>query len=184
MHWWLAGLLVLSPSFAGKQKRRQKEAPPDGFQEMVVKGVFPLPNGAVVVLSDKAEAHVIHMMVGPSEGRTIFLRHERRDFERPLTHDLFDEIMGFAQAEVVEVRLDDVRSDIYVARVTVETKRRKQRTVDARASDSIAMALGRGLPIYVADHVIEQMAVEPGERPFHSEDDPDEVDTDDPHQAL
>lgn len=173
MHWLLAALLI-TPSFAGKQKRRAKDdAVPHGFQEMTVKAVLPLPAGAVVVLTDKSERNVLHMMVGPSEGQTIFLRHERRDFERPLTHDLFDEIIGFAQARVVEVRVDDVRSDTYVARVVVQTKKRKLHTVDARASDSIAMALGRGLPIYFADHVVEQMAVKPGE-----------PDADDPHDAL
>jgi len=182
MHWLLAALLI-SSSFAGKQRRRAKDdAVPDGFQEMTVKAVLPLPTGAVVVLTDATEDNVLHMVVGPSEGQTIYLRHERRAFERPLTHDLFDQIIGFAQVQVVEVRVDDVRSDTYVARVTVETKKHKQHTIDARASDSIAMALGRGIPIYFADHVVEQMAVKPGETPFH--DDSPEPDSDDPHDAL
>lgn len=183
MYWLLATLLVVQPSFAGKKKRRAKETAPEGFQEMVVQGVFPLPTGAVVILTDESEERVIHLVVGPSEGRTIFLRHERQKFERPLTHDLFDEIIGFSQTQVVEVRVDDVRSDVYVARVTIETKRHKQHTIDARASDSIAMALGRGLPIYFADHVVDEMSVERGERPFHEPLD-DQPDTDDPHDAL
>ncbi len=183
MLWLLAALIVVQPSLAGKKKRRAKEGPPEGFSEMVVKGVFPLPTGAVVVLTDEAEEHVLHMVVGPSEGRTIFLRHERQKFERPLTHDLFDEIIGFSQTSVVEVRVDDVRSDVYVARVTVETRRKKQHTLDARASDSIAIALGRGLPIYFADHVIEQMALKAGEEPFHAPTE-EAPDADDPHQAL
>jgi len=181
MTWMLLGLLV-TPSLAGKKRRAKEAEPPDGFQEMQVRAVLPLPAGAVVVLIDKAEENVVHMSVGPSEGQTIFLRHERRTFERPLTHDLFDQILGFAQTKVVDVRVDDVRSDTFVARVTVQTKKRKQHTLDARASDSIAMALGRGLPIYFADHVIEKMAVQPGETPFH--DDEDDVDVDDPHDAL
>lgn len=171
--------LLIVPSFAGK--RRPKERPPDGFQEMVVQAVVPVPNGAVVVLSDKSQANVLHMVVGPTEGRTIFLRHERRTFQRPLTHDLFDEIMGFVHAEVVEVRIDDIRSDTFVARVTVQTKRRKRHTIDARASDSIAMALGRGLPIYIANHVIAKMAVRPEDQVLPLEDAPD---SDDPRDAL
>lgn len=145
---------------------------------MRVKDVQASPVGAVIVFEDPDEDRFLHMVVGPSEGQTIFLRHERRAFERPLTHDLFDQIIGFAQTDVVEVRVDDVRGGIYVARVTVENRRKKKHTLDARASDSIAIALGRGLPIWFADHVVDQMAVSTEVLAD------DEDDVDDPHDAL
>jgi len=179
---WLLVALLLTPSFAGKKRVVKRDEAPDGFQELVVRAVLPRPGGAVVILTDEDEEKVLHMVVGQSEGQTIFFRLERRAFERPLTHDLFDQVLGFAQTRVVDVRIDDVRADTFVARVTVETKKRKRHTLDARASDSIAMALGRGLPIYFADHVVEQMAMDPGE--LLKQPDDHEPDVDDPHDAL
>lgn len=179
MHWWLAAL-ALAPSFAGK--RKQADAP-EGFQEMRVEEVVVLPDGALVVLADVDEARVIAMVVGPTEGQTIYLRQERRAFERPLTHDLFDQILGLSSAEILEVRVDDVRAGTYVARVTIQTRRRKRHTLDARASDSIAMALGRGLPIWVADHVVDAEAVHP-EQLRRVPEEPEKAPVDDPHDAL
>lgn len=173
---WLISLLVLSPALARKGAAPRPD--PDDSQVMVVQAVVPVSGGVVVVLTDEPRQQLIQIGVGESEGLTIALRHDRRAFGRPLTHDLLDQFLLHAKARVVEVRIDDYVQETFVARVTLETRRRQEHTLDARASDAIALALGHDLPIFVADRVVEAVAFDPDvlEAP--------EPSSDDPHEAL
>ncbi len=149
---------------------------------MIVQAVIPTPMGAVVLLSDAERASVLQVAVGHTEGLTIALRHARRAFERPLTHDLLDEVLSRSGATVVQVRIDDLVQETFVARVTLQARKRKEHVIDARASDSIALALGHDLPVFVSQKVIEEAAVAPEDLPTVSPE--PEPDRDDPHEAL
>lgn len=166
-------MLLVGSALAGRGDVREA---PEGFQVMEVHAVVPIPGGAVVLLADPDKQRLLQIGVGESEGLTIALRHDRETFKRPLTHDLLDEMLLRAGARVVEVRVDDVINDTFVAKVTMAVKR-KEHVVEARASDSIALALGHGLPLYVAEAVLDRAAISADELA------PDAL-PDDPRRAL
>lgn len=164
----LALLLALAaPAPAGEPDPAPAEDPevvppevPEGFRVMEVIGVAPTAAGQAVFLAGDDRTRLVPIWIGGSEALAIQLRHSRRRFERPLTHDLWDQAVRELGGELVEVRIDALRSQVFVATLTV---RQGDRTfqLDSRASDAIALALGSRVPIYVADAVVDQAAISP-----------------------
>ncbi len=126
-------MLLTGAALAARGEVRE---PPEGFEVMEVHAVVPIPGGAVVLLADHDRQRLLQIGVGESEGLTIALRHEREAFKRPLTHDLLDEVLLRAGGRVVEVRVDDMVNDTFVAKVTLAVKR-KEHVIEARASDAV-----------------------------------------------
>lgn len=90
--------------------------------------------------------------VGAPEGESIRRAMETAVTPRPMSHDLiksFGEHFGIKTARVV---LTDVKSSTYYASVSLENKG-IVRTIDARPSDAIALALRTQAPIYVTQDV-------------------------------
>jgi bifunctional DNase/RNase len=142
------GVLRAEPNSALKDK-----TVPDGFVEMTVAGVVPIEEGAAVLL--KTGESLVPIFIGTNEAIAIELRLEHKKFPRPLTHDLFDDVLRGLGGELLRVQITTVKDSTFVATVYI---RQDKRVVgfDARASDSIALALGNGAPIYVARSVVQR----------------------------
>jgi bifunctional DNase/RNase len=125
---------------------------------MEVVTVLPAGEGGTVMLSDTGKARLVPIAVGATEALTIALRAERRRYERPLTHDLLDTVIRELGGEVTEVRIDALRSGVFAATLTLRQGERAAQ-IDLRASDAIAVALGRGLPIWMSDAVLAETAL-------------------------
>lgn len=147
----LGGLLVHNAEAAPPEGTA-----PDGFVEMFVAGVLPTEGGPAVVLRDKAEKTLIPIWVGMSEAHSIQLRLERRRFPRPLTHDLLDQMVHDLGGEILKIHVDDLKGDTFVGTVFVK-RGDKVSHYDARPSDSIALAVGNKVPIFVSRAVIARI---------------------------
>ena len=77
---------------------------------------------------------------------------------QPLAQDLLGSVVTELGAKVTEVRIDDLRDDIYTGRVFLEQGKRKV-TLDARPSDSIAMALDGKARIMVTRKVLDEAGI-------------------------
>jgi bifunctional DNase/RNase len=95
------------------------------------------------------------VVIGRSEAMIIDLRLRGEEFERPLTHDLLDRIMGTLGGEVVFVHIDKLRGGIFVGSVHLWDGHQMHR-IDSRTSDAVAVALGNDAPIFVAPIVLEE----------------------------
>jgi bifunctional DNase/RNase len=134
-------------------------APPAGYLELVVEGVVPTPHGGpAVVLRDASSSMVLPIFVGGTEALSIDLRHAKKRYARPLTHDLFDEVVEKLGGKVVRVQIDGVRDDTFVGSVIV-SRGAEIIELDARPSDAIALALGNGVPILVSPEVIKKASI-------------------------
>ena len=74
---------------------------------------------------------------------------------RPLTHDLFLNVLGDLRASLKRIVVTDLRDDIFYAQLHLEAGG-TPRTIDARPSDAIALALRARVPILVEDRVFEK----------------------------
>jgi len=139
-----------------------RPAPGPGMSEMKVVFVNMNPSGGVVVLLQEKEdpKRIVSMIVGEAEGTAIALRLNRRKFERPLTHDLFDELLRRLGASVLKLEIDDLRNGMFLARLFISDAAGQVFEMDSRPSDGLALALGADAPIYMAISVIEN-ATEP-----------------------
>jgi bifunctional DNase/RNase len=118
-------------------------------------------NSPVVLLKDAGEQdeRVLPIWIGHSEAMAILLRLQQVEPPRPMTHDLFKdtlEQLGFAVERVEITRLDE--GTFYAALVLRGEERRI--AIDARPSDSMALAVRTGSPIFVADEVWDDAALE------------------------
>lgn len=90
--------------------------------------------------------------VGTSEGEAIRRALDSAVTPRPMSHDLIKSFGDHFGIRTVRVVLTDVRSSTYYATVYLEHKS-VVRTIDARPSDAIALALRTHAPIYVTQDV-------------------------------
>ena len=126
---------------------------------VTVSGVFATESGPAVFLSTEDGRRILPIWIGGTEALAIQLRHERRQFRRPLTHDLLDRIMQKLGGKLVEVRIDDLKGDTFVGTVYVKSGTEISH-FDARPSDSIALALGSRAPIYVSKKVMRRAGLD------------------------
>ena len=76
-----------------------------------------------------------------------------------MTHDLLTEILGQLNAEVVRITVTELRENTFFAQITVQQDG-SEVEVDSRPSDAIALAIRSDAPIYAAESVIEESAIE------------------------
>src|SRR5688572_3528356 len=82
---------------------------PKGYVELTVGGVIEAEGDHAVVLIDRARETVVPIGIGGTEALSIHLRHNKRRYPRPLTHDLLDEIVRQLGGRVVKVHIEDMR---------------------------------------------------------------------------
>jgi len=78
---------------------------------------------------------------------------------RPLTHDLLVNILNELEVEVLRVTVTELRENTFHASITVQHNG-SEHEIDSRSSDAIAVAVRAQVPIYAADDVIEESAIE------------------------
>ena len=113
----------------------------------------------VVILKEKEGERVLPIWIGPAEAQAIARELAGQRFPRPLTHDLLATIVEGLKAKVTRVVIADLRENTFYAHLVIE-KDGEVVAIDARPSDSIAVALRTGADIFVN----EKLLAEPGEQ--------------------
>ena len=117
-----------------------------------VVSLFPLPQ-YVVVLEDVDKTRLIPIWIGVNEGNAIALEMQGEKFPRPLTHDLMVNILRSLNAEIEKVVISDLKENSYYALIYVKYNG-KTFSIDARPSDSLALAVRVHCPIYIDEQVL------------------------------
>ncbi len=76
-----------------------------------------------------------------------------------MTHDLLTEILGQMNAKLEKIAVTELRDNTFFAEITLTINGSKLQ-IDSRPSDAIALAVRAGAPIFAADAVIEESAIE------------------------
>lgn len=112
----------------------------------------PVP---VVVLDVDGEDDVLPIFIGFDEARSIARGMEAMDIGRPLTHDLLLDFIEELGSRIDRIVVSDVTDDgTYLADIHVVTPR-DQVVIDARPSDSMALAARTNAPIEIDEAVFE-----------------------------
>ncbi|ELZ23244.1 bifunctional nuclease family protein [Natrinema limicola] len=115
----------------------------------------PVP---VVVLAIESEDDVVPIFIGFEEATSIARGLEAEDIGRPLTHDLLLDVMEELGSRIDRVVINEIearedgRGGTYIADLHLETPR-GETVIDARPSDSLALAARTNAPIEVTDEV-------------------------------
>ena len=132
-------------------------------------GLDSASNSYVVVLQEKDGVRLLPIWIGQPEAESIVLHMHHVKRARPLTHDLVRSLIVGMSARLVHVNITRVEDRTYFAELRLEHAG-SLIDIDARPSDSIAIALRLGAPILAA----EELLVAPGEEANTGEDDDDE----------
>ncbi|HET9013785.1 MAG TPA: bifunctional nuclease family protein, partial [Gemmatimonadaceae bacterium] len=129
--------------------------------EMTIKGlvVDSFSSTPIVILKDKAGDKVLSIWVGIYEANAIAQQIENVTMPRPMTHDLLRNLINDLGGKVDRVVVTDLRENTFFASVIVEHEAQVL-SIDARPSDSIALALRAKAPIYVNEALLQPAPVE------------------------
>ena len=118
-------------------------------------GVDRQTNTPVVILKEQGGERTLPIWIGTAEANAIAteLRGERP--ARPMTHDLFKQVLVGLGGELRRVTITALRERTYLAELLVY-RGDQIIELDARPSDSIAIALRLEAPIFAADELLDQ----------------------------
>ena len=117
--------------------------------------ISPPYQGYVVILKEKDGEQWLPIFIGATEAHTISLLLQGLKYVRPLTYDMFNNLLDAAEAKVTRVEITDLKENTFYATAYVETNNGRKE-VDARPSDAIALALKTDAEILVAPHVFTE----------------------------
>ena len=112
----------------------------------------------VVVLKERDGHRFLPIIIGISEITAIKMKVSGIQPPRPLTHDLFKDTLAQLGATLQRIIITKLEFNTFFASLVLETKDGERREVDARPSDSIAVALRADAPIFVSEDVLNQVA--------------------------
>ena len=112
--------------------------------------------GYVVVLKEKDGQRLLPIFIGTSEANNITLLLQGLKFVRPLTYDLFNNLLEAAGAKVEQITVTDLRDNTFFADVQLKTEDGRVNHIDARPSDAIALAIRTKAPIFVNARIMDE----------------------------
>ena len=131
------------------------------MQEMTIYGVsFDLVGKQPIVLLKTADGNkFLPIWIGHAEAAAILMKLQSQTSPRPMTHDLFSEVLEQLGAQLVRVTITELRENTFYAQITFQAEG-QELEVDSRPSDAIALAIRAEAPIFAAEQVIEESAIE------------------------
>jgi len=118
-------------------------------------GVDRSTNSPVVVLREVGGERSLPIWIGTNEANAIAMELQGIKAERPMTHDLLRNLIAGMGCELRRVQITDLRDDTYFAELLI-VRGEEVIQVDARPSDSIALALRCNAPIFTTDALLDR----------------------------
>ena len=113
----------------------------------------------LIVLKEKGGDRILPIVIGLNEASAIKLKISGFQPPRPLTHDLLHSTIENLEASIDKVIIDKLEENTFHAKIIIKTNSGETKTIDARPSDSIALAVRAHAPIFVEDDVVKQSDV-------------------------
>jgi len=117
-------------------------------------GIDPAANVPIVFLKDLDETFAMPIWIGFAEAASIATELHDVKMPRPVTHDLLCNIMDEVGIEIERVEISDLHDNTFYANLYLSVGG-KSIVIDARPSDSLALALRTGASVWVARKVLD-----------------------------
>lgn len=108
----------------------------------------------VVMLQEADGDRLLPIWIGRAEARAIAMELAGRKFQRPLTHDLIKTIIDGLDGAVAKITIVELKDSTFYAKIFIQ-KADEIVGIDARPSDSIAIALRTRSPIFAAEELLQ-----------------------------
>ena len=136
------------------------------MQEVSIYGVsFDMVGKQPIVLLKTLDGNkFLPIWIGHPEAAAILVKLQGSPTPRPMTHDLVADMLGEMNAQVTKIAVTELRESTFYAVITLPVNG-SEIDVDSRPSDALALAVRTSAPIFVADQVIDDSAIEFGGEP-------------------
>jgi len=96
------------------------------------------------------------IVIGSSEAMAIDRRLKGTPTQRPMTHDLLANVIEAMGGTIEKIEITDLKSSTFFARIHIRQNGREIE-IDSRPSDAIALGIATMVPIFVAEHVLDEV---------------------------
>ena len=111
----------------------------------------------VIVLKEKEGSRVLPIVIGIMEVTSIKMKISGMNPPRPMTHDLFYNAITQLGAKIDKIIINKLENNTFFAKLIISLNGRTEE-IDARPSDSIAIAMRAKAQIFVDEQVLENMS--------------------------
>ena len=128
---------------------------------MVIYGVsFDVIGKQPIVLLKTVDSNrFLPIWIGHPEAAAILIKLQGTELPRPMTHDLMTSLIGQLDAEIQKITVTGLKNNTFYAALTL-LRDGREIEVDARPSDALALAVRTDAPIFAADDLIDENAIE------------------------
>ena len=128
---------------------------------MVIYGVsFDMVGKQPIVLLKTIDGNkFLPIWIGHPEAAAILMKLQGATTPRPMTHDLISEMIGELDAQCTRVSVTELKDNTFYASITLRVNG-QEIEIDSRPSDALAVAVRTSAPIFAAEDVIEESAIE------------------------
>ncbi|XDD53143.1 bifunctional nuclease domain-containing protein [Leptospira sp. WS4.C2] len=130
------------------------------FYEVKISDISLTNVGFAVFLrpKDSEDKRVVPIFIGPLETHSITTVIDGTKPPRPMTHDLMLYMLTSLGATVLKITIEEIIDSTFYAKIQLQ-KDEEIITLDARPSDSIALALRANAPIFIAKSVLDETGI-------------------------
>ncbi|ABZ94736.1 bifunctional nuclease [Leptospira biflexa] len=130
------------------------------FYEVKISDISLTNVGFAVFLrpKDSEDKRVVPIFIGPLETHSITTVIDGTKPPRPMTHDLMLYMLTSLGATVLKITIEEIVDSTFYAKIQLR-KDEEIITLDARPSDSIALALRANAPIFIAKSVLDETGI-------------------------
>jgi uncharacterized protein len=130
-------------------------------QEMVIYGVsFDMVGKQPIVLLKTIDGNrFLPIWIGHPEAAAILMKLQGATTPRPMTHDLISDMITELDAQCVRVSVTELKENTFFASITLKVNG-QEIEIDSRPSDALAVAVRCSAPIFAAEDVIQESAIE------------------------
>lgn len=111
----------------------------------------------IVILKEMDSERFLPIWIGPFEADAITHSLQELEVARPMTHDLLRNMLQVLGAQVLQVKITELREDVFHACIVISVNGREME-IDSRPSDALALAVRVHVPIFVAEVVMDEAA--------------------------
>jgi len=114
----------------------------------------------IVMLRESGRERYLPIWIGPYEAEAITISLQEIEVARPQTHDLLLQSLTTLGARLIRVEVISLKKDVFYGNLVLELDG-KLHDVDARPSDSIALAVRAHVPILVNSEILREAGLIP-----------------------
>jgi uncharacterized protein len=110
----------------------------------------------VIYLKEVSGERAFPIVIGSTEAFAIDRRLKGQPTPRPQTHELLSAVIEKLDARLERILINDLQDSTFFAKLVIRHSG-KTVEVDSRPSDAIALGVANNVPIFVAEHVMDEV---------------------------